>query len=260
MRFFGSLLVAIAACSCVVTPPETELPKGTPPGDSPRGIRSLLIAGGIGTLRVEASEDIEVIVGRGALYEGAGNLRKEIYNFPLTVQDPGTAQPRIEIPNTSPEGKAFEAVIQVPADTQIEIRGHSGRVDVDGLTARLVIHKEIGEISVNQHRGALEVRTQGEKTRVTNVLGTVTIVDGTGDLSVSGVTGEVEIRDESGELTVETVTGNVSAWNNPGRPRFLNIDGDLTLYGIAPDGASVRGVTGSVIYPSSYRNGDPKGR
>ncbi|MGH7701086.1 MAG: DUF4097 family beta strand repeat-containing protein [Gemmatimonadales bacterium] len=140
--------------------------------------------------------------------------------------------------------------LTVPRSTPLNLSGVYTHIVVDGVDANVAAETVEGDVSLVGGSGAVTLRS---------VEGEITVRGARGRLDVGSVDGDVRISETTAEITAETVDGDIflqgidaaavdantvdgdiyyeGAIKNAGRYRFATHDGDVTV-GV-PEGASV---------------------
>jgi hypothetical protein len=153
-------------------------------------------------------------------------------------------------------GMDVDAVVRLPAWVDLEIQGRSvdvwiagmeGAVAVRNLSGNLHVERISGdvrlatvegEIEAREIRGAVSARSQGEGIRLVDVVGSIDVSTGSGDLRLEGI--------RSASVLAETLDGDVlfaGTLQRGGTYRFSVHDGDATLELPRSTAADVRVAT-----------------
>jgi hypothetical protein len=88
---------------------------------------------------------------------------------------------------------------------------------------------EEGDVEISRVGSLSLFQGEGEVT-VHDVAGNVSIDDGEGDLRVDGVGGDAEIRDEGGDIVVRNVAGDLDLWDGAGDIEIGGIGGQTEIH------------------------------
>lgn len=122
--------------------------------------------------------------------------------------------------------------LTLPADSRVEIRSGSGRIEVAGV-AELVARTGSGSITVDGVSGAVLART------------------GSGSVSVRDLGSDAELHTSSGSVEAERVSGSLDASTGSGHVKALEVGGDVLARSssgrveVRKVGGEVRASTGS---------------
>lgn len=111
------------------------------------------------------------------------------------------------------------------ADAGPSFGGRSDRIDLSiTVPAKLevTIIDGSGSLSVETLIGDLEIEDGSGSIRVSDILGNVTIEDGSGSIVITGVSGNVSIDDGSGSISVSDTGGKVTVSDGSGS---IDVDG-----------------------------------
>ena len=111
-----------------------------------------------------------------------------------------------------------DLTVQLPATSQLEVKGVSTDVDVQGMESDV----EIGVVS-----------------------GDVSLEGGEGRITVQSVSGDVDVRDVAGRLRIGTVSGDVDTHGTRGEAKYTSVSGSVLIRD-GGDDMSVETVSGDI--------------
>ena len=128
---------------------------------------------------------------------------------------------------------AARITVHVPASQNLDVKNAFGDLAVSGVSGRLSLHNESGEVRVDGCGGEIDLKNSF------------------GPARVSDFKGPAVIRNESGEVRAERISGRVEIKNSFNRVMFSKIGGTLD---ISSESAEVTGtdVTGDCMIKSSF--------
>lgn len=121
--------------------------------------------------------------------------------------------------------------VKVPTGVSLKVHDGSGSIDVNDITADILIDDGSGSIKVGN-------------------AGSLSIDDGSGSISVIGAAGDVTIVDGSGSITVRKVGGSVTIDDGSGSIEVHDIEKDLIIENDGSGSVSISGVRGHVEHDS----------
>jgi len=135
---------------------------------------------------------------------------------------------------------AARITVHVPASQDLDVKNAFGNAAVSGVSGRLALHNESGEVRADGCSGELDLENSF------------------GPVRVSDFKGPAVIRNESGEVRAERISGRVEIKNSFNRVVFSKIGGPLD---ISSESAEVTGtdVTGDCMIKSSFNTIEVRG-
>lgn len=130
--------------------------------------------------------------------------------------------------------------IRVPASQSLDVSNHFGNVSVSGVTGRLALRNESGEVRIEGCGGELKLE---------NSFASVRVVD---------FGGPIDVRNESGEVRAERIAGRTDIRNSFKDVQFSKIGGPLA---VISESAGIAGsdVAGDCRITSSFKTIDVRG-
>jgi serine/threonine protein kinase len=192
---------------------------------------TILLNSALSELRIVPNEGADVVV-EAVKHATSKSLLKSVR---LKIRREGnTISLAAETPNHDADLEFTK--LAVPRDARIEISVMSATVS--GLARGAKIVTTVGDITLADVKGSLQIQTGSGAVRATGADGVVTVSSTTGDVSISGrITGSSSFTSGSGAITVEGVVGAVNAQTSTG---------DITLKGHLRGTNAVRSGSGAV--------------
>ncbi|MDD8026736.1 MAG: hypothetical protein PHI34_09485 [Acidobacteriota bacterium] len=124
--------------------------------------------------------------------------------------------------------------IRVPVSLSLDLGNSFGDVDVRGLSGRLTVRNESGQVKIESAGGSLDLDNSF------------------GDVRVASFKGSIDVHSESGAVVLENIGGAAVIGNSFKDIRFNKIDGPLT---VTSESAAVigTGVGGDCLIKSSFQ-------
>lgn len=198
------------------------------------GARSVRIEAGAGELRVLGRTGQTRVEARGTACASSGQVLGQIRLNATRQGD--VIVVRVEIPEGSPsawnEQARLDLTVTVPRIMPLDIKDESGSAEI-------------------AHVGTMTVRDGSGELSVTDVVGDLGIDDGAGSIEVSGVTGNIRLRDGTGSIQVRDVGGSVTVEEDgSGSIDVAGVKGDFTVARDGSGGITHRLVAGQVRVPA----------
>lgn len=128
--------------------------------------------------------------------------------------------------------RSTEAFVRVPAWIDLEARGSSLDLRVDGIGGHIVVSTVRGDVEVRGAAGPVEVRT---------VQGGIDISAAYGGVNASSQSDDVRLRDVAGAVTAHSGSGDLHLIDvRSASVRAETQDGDITFSGTVEDGGDYR--------------------
>lgn len=130
---------------------------------------------------------------------------------------------------------AIETVIEVPADTPIDVASASADITVTGRCGDTEIATTAARISLDDVAGDLRLRYGNAHSRIGAVTGSVQLSCGGGSAQFGRVGGSLDCKFGSGDLTAELVQGDLHARAGKGSAHLGAVYGNVDLaFGAGP--------------------------
>lgn len=121
-----------------------------------------------------------------------------------------------------------ELEVTLPAETRVEIRSGSGRIEVTQV-AELVARTGSGSITIDGVTGAVIARTGSGSVLARNLGADAELHTSSGSVEAEGVAGSLDASTGSGHVTVLEVGGEVLARSSSGRVEVREVGGKATV-------------------------------
>ena len=198
------------------------------------GARSVRVEAGAGALRVEGKTGQTRVEARGTACASSEQLLGQIRLNATRRGD--VIVVKVEIPDGSSWGwneqVRLDLTVTVPRIMPLDVDDGNGSAEI----------AHVGKLTVLDGSGELSV---------TDVAGDLSIDDGSGSIEVAGVTGSVRLRDGSGSISVRDVGGSVTIEEDgSGSIEVAGVRGDFTVSRDGSGGIAHRDVAGQVRIPS----------
>jgi hypothetical protein len=216
---------------------------------------SVYVSAGAGSMRVEGRPGLRQARIRGTACASDRDLLDQIQ---LTATRSGT-ELRIHVNDEDFELRSrqyarLDVVIEVPENIAAEIEDGSGELDVAGLGDLTVIDGS-GELTLQDIAGNVEVEDGSGEIRVNTVRGSLRIEDGSGRIELHDVGGPVVINDGSGDVNITKVTRDVTISDSSGSIEIDEVGGNFTVRSDGSGGIDYRRINGTVSVPRSRDSG-----
>lgn len=216
---------------------------------------SISVSAGAGSMRVEGRAGLRQARIRGTACASDRDLLDEIR---LTASRVG-AELRIHVNDEdldlrSRQYARLDVVIEVPENIAAEIEDGSGELDVAGV-GDLTIIDGSGEITLDDITGNVEIEDGSGEIRVNSVRGGLRIEDGSGEIELFDVGGPVVIHDGSGDVTVTKVARDLTISDSSGSIEIDEVGGNFTVRSDSSGDIDFRRVNGTVSVPRTRDGG-----
>ncbi len=158
------------------------------------------------------------------------------YTGETVVRVPGGASLRID--NIRTDGR-IKGV-----DGSITIANASGDLSLRNI-GLVHIQSSMGDTSLKQVRGEIQLDNAQGDLSITGVLGPVMVGNVGGDLDARSIQGALSVKNVSGDMSLQGVQGQVDVESVSGDMRLVGVQGD-TRFGAISGDASLAGIQGSV--------------
>lgn len=202
------------------------------------GVTRVVILGHAGSLRVTGRSGVTDVVATGT---ACASDKKDLADIQLTLQQDGS---ELRIEADIPEKSSFFGMGQARLDFEVVLPiGSTVSVDDGSGSAEIT---DVGSLSVVDGSGELRIR---------GVRGDAKVKDGSGSIDISDVTGNVEIRDGSGSMEIENVGGSVVIdGDGSGGVSVNNVRGNFEVRGKGSGGVDYGRIGGRVSVPDRHRH------
>lgn len=117
-----------------------------------------------------------------------------------------------------------DLIVKVPAELALTLQDGSGDLQIEGLSADLVIEDGSGNVTL-QGGNNLVLEDGSGNASLTQLTGNLSVEDGSGDLFIQQVAGTVLVEDGSGDVDIRQVKGMVSVSDGSGDIRVQQAGG-----------------------------------
>lgn len=173
---------------------------------------------------------IENLVGRlsvGAREGSQLELRSDDEGSSLTARRSGSIV-RIAPDARKGRRRSVDASIRLPASVDLEVRGRSLDLVIEGMAGRIEVDNVSGSIWIEAATGPVRVRT---------IEGDIDIVGARGSVSASSQSDDVRLRDVIGLVDVHSGDGDLELMDiRSSSVRAETQDGDIDFSGVVEDG------------------------
>lgn len=232
-----------------------------------RGVRTVHVHAGAGTLHVEGRERLGEVEARGTAHAPDRSVLEEIRIRSERRGDEIHIETEIPHGNWNRSSPRLDLTVDVPAGVAVVVVDGSGEAVVRGVAAAR-IEDGSGALRVEQIPGEVSIEDGSGEIHVSSV-GSLRLVDGSGEVVIDDVAGDVRLSDGSGQVTVQRVRGSVRVDSDgsggldfrgvrehvhvrrdgSGGIRVRDVGGDLRVDSKGSGGVSVDGVRGQVHIP-----------
>ncbi|MGH7469319.1 MAG: hypothetical protein ACRENP_15310 [Longimicrobiales bacterium] len=209
----------------------------------------LLVNAGAGSLRVEGKPGLRQIRIRGIACASDRALLDEIE---LSAQRLGNdmrvlANDRdLELRNR--EYARLNLIVEVPEGMAASINDGSGELELIALGTLDIIDGS-GDITIRDIDGSVQIEDRAGLIRLSAVRGDVNVDDTTGEIDLADVIGTVDVRDGSGVVKLLRVGRHALISDGSGDIEIDGVGGDLTIRSDSNGGMDYRAVRGNVRVP-----------
>ena len=217
------------------------------------GARSVRVEAGAGALLVEGKTGQTRVEARGI---ACASSEQALGQIRLNATRRGDViVVKVEIPDGSAWGwneqARLDLTVTVPRIMPLDVDDGSGSAEIAHVGTLKVLDGS-GELSVTDVAGDLSIDDGSGSIEVAGVTGSVRLRDGSGSISVRDVGGSVTVEEDgSGSIEVETVSGSVTVERDgSGSIDVARVKGDFTVSRDGSGGIAHRDVAGQVRIPS----------
>lgn len=106
---------------------------------------------------------------------------------------------------------------EVPKDIQLQVKNSSGDVYCEGLVSKYtILNASSGDISVENMKGDLDLKTSSGEISVEEVKGNIEVVSTSGDQELKHIIGNIKCQASSGDLELKNIQGDISSRTTSG--------------------------------------------
>ena len=216
---------------------------------SASGLRDLWLRAGSGSLVVTGVEGLGEVRGVARAcassqeYLDALRLNTETDGSTLRVE---TIYPDRKNWNGRNRYARLDLNIEVPAGMAADIQDGSGEVALSNLGS-VTIEDGSGELTIEGIQGDLQVADGSGELEIFSVTGRVVVEDGSGELILMDVGSDLEVHDSSGEIEIQGVGGSVTLHDSSGEVEVQGVVGSVRVVGDSSGDIEVNGVGGDFI-------------
>lgn len=232
-----------------------------------RGVRTVHVRAGAGTLRVEGREGLGEVEARGTAHAPGRDVLEQIRIRTERHGDEIHIETEIPRGNWNRSSPRLDLTVDVPEGVSVVVVDGSGEAVVRGVAAAR-IEDGSGSLRVEQILGEVSIEDGSGEIHVSSV-GSLRLVDGSGEVVIEDVAGDVRLSDGSGQVTARRVRGSVRVDSDgsggldfrgirghvhigrdgSGGIRVRDVGGDLRVDSDGSGGVDVDGVRGRVQIP-----------
>lgn len=210
----------------------------------------LRINAGAGSLEIVGVDGLDAIRAEGIACASDEELLDEMALLDRRSGD------RLELSTEIPEnhgsswwGNHYARIdlrVEVPTSLYLDVRDGSGRADVRHVGSLSIVDGS-GELNIDDVAGDVTVRDGSGSLDLRTISGNVTLRDGSGSIDVSDVEGMVLVEEDgSGSITIRHVGRDVTIENDgSGSIEIDNVVGDVRVGRDGSGGIDVRDVAGN---------------
>ena len=190
---------------------------------STKGINTLEIHCGAGSLKVKGDRDL-AIIRVTARIEVENFQEEDLQNFidtsvKLDLMKGNNKAVLLSVIQNQPQNMIDARInleVETPFNLNAKIFDGSGSVVVDNFTGNLLIKDDTGKIKVDNVVGAVTIDDGSGSIVIENIKGNVRVKDGSGSIRVDYIIGDVFVIDGSGDMVLRHITGNVNVTDGSG--------------------------------------------
>jgi DUF4097 and DUF4098 domain-containing protein YvlB len=222
------------------------------------GARLLQVEASAGSLRVEGRAGLRQVQVRGTARSSSQDLLGQIKiiaerrgDVVFIKSDMPDEEWRSSRDNHS---AALDLVIEVPQGMNADVADGSGELEIVNVGS-LELLDGSGEITIESAGGAVAITDGSGSVTIDNVRGDVRVSDGSGDINVRNVTGSFTVRsDGSGGISANDIRGSVIVENDgSGEIEATKVGKDFTVESKGSGSINYRQVSGQVDIPARHR-------
>ncbi len=152
---------------------------------------------------------------------------------------------------TDSEGAHIDLIVYVPHDVELDVVDSSGKASVEGVGSLAMIDSS-GELIINGVSGDVRIKDSSGELKINNVVGSVWVTDGSGAIKVRAIAGNLTVEsDGSGAIMVERVKGKVLVnADGSGSIDVVDVGGSFTVKNDSSGGIHHQNIAGDVRLPN----------
>ncbi len=218
------------------------------------GVDFIMVAAGAGKLEIQGDDDLETVVIEAKL---CAEKEAQLAEMDVESEQSGdtlrlkTELARGKLWNTGYDGSYIDLTLHVPADAKMDVKDSSGEARVEGIGS-LVMVDSSGELTIENVKGDVNVTDSSGALNIEQVTGNVLVTDSSGSISVYKVTGDFTVEvDSSGGIEAEQIGGDVLVkTDSSGSIEVEDIVGNFTVGRDSSGGIYHKNVGGAVSLPN----------
>ncbi|MEQ1873295.1 MAG: DUF4097 family beta strand repeat-containing protein [Ilumatobacteraceae bacterium] len=133
-------------------------------------------------------------------------------------------------------GKTVRIFVEVPAGSDVEVRGISADVTFGGILGEARVHTRSGDVRIDS-AARLEVNSVSGDVRANSVVG---------EASLTTVSGDIDIREVGGRLSANTTSGDVRVSSVGDDVLIGTVSGDVRVDRVGGASVGVKCISGDV--------------
>ncbi len=158
---------------------------------------------------------------------------------------------RVSTDDRKRRSRSVDAFVRLPASVDIQVRGRSLDLTVEGMNGRIDVNNVSGDVRIADAGGPVSVRTIEGEIHIVDARGGVSASSQSDDVTVRGARGPVDVHSGDGDIVLadivsssvraETQDGDIDfsgTIDDGGEYGFFVHDGDATI--AMPSGANAR--------------------
>ncbi len=162
------------------------------------------------------------------------DLEVEKDSYRLTLDKKGNTAVLIAEPNTRrlsffSSSPKIDLTIEVPNDLLVEIKDGSGYIEIKNHSGDLDIDDGSGSIEISNHQGKISLDDGSGEINISQSKGEIKISDGSGSINIENAGSDVSIDDGSGSIDINSVQGKVKIDDGSGGMKVVNVVGHVTI-------------------------------
>ncbi len=219
------------------------------------GVSHITVIGRAGSLKVSGRSGAREVVATGTACADSASALNDIQ---FNVQQSGS---ELTIEAVIPDrvswfggsSGSLDMEVTVPDAMAIDITDGSGGTIVENVGPLTMVDGS-GELTIRGVHGDANVHDGSGALTIADVAGSLRVVDGSGEMDIDGVGGNVTITDGSGGITVRNVQRNVTVEDDgSGSVDVRDVHGDFTVGSKGSGSIDYERVAGRVSIPRRNR-------